>query len=81
MLNFKTFYEANKLRKGDTITNSNPDCDHFKSKGVVTKVKKLKDNKGNTVGNTICYKCTNSGKNWKKNEELEKTEIQLKKSK
>jgi len=85
MILFNKFFSENKattpneFKKGDKIVDTNPECKHYKSKGVVTAVKKHKDSKGNTIGNTVCYKCTNSGKSWKKKDELEKTEIQLKK--
>jgi len=75
----KTNIDSGELKKGDKVTNCNKDCKHFKSGGIVTSVKKIKGKKGNTVGNKIEYKCANSGKNWKKNDKLEKTEIQLKK--
>lgn len=83
MNSFKQFVEntnikANELKPGDKIEDINPDCKHYKSRGVVTKVKKIKDKTG-TVGNKVCYKCTNNGKAWTKGQTLDKTEIQLKK--
>jgi hypothetical protein len=83
MKTYKQFVEqtniiANELKPGDAIEDINPDCKHYKSKGVVTKVKKIKDKTG-TVGNKICYKCTNDGDAWTKGQSLDKTEIQLKK--
>jgi len=69
----------NEVHKGDKIKNTNPECKHYKSKGVVTKVKKIKGKKGNVVGNKVEYKATNDGKHWKKGDKLEKTEIQLNK--
>lgn len=85
MINFLKYYQENKdtkpnsFKKGDKVVDTNPECKHYKSKGTVTKIKQIKDSKGNKVGNTVCYKCTNSGKRWDKNDSLEKTEIQLKK--
>ena len=76
----KTNVEPNELKPGDDVKDTNKDCKHYKSVGKVTAVKKIRGKKGNIVGNKICYKCTNDGKNWSKGEELEKTEIQLKKS-
>ena len=69
----------NEVHKGDKIKNTNPDCKHYKSKGVVTKVSKIKGKKGNVVGNKVEYKATNKGKHWEKGDKLEKTEIQLNK--
>jgi hypothetical protein len=69
----------NEVHKGDKIKNTNPECKHYKSKGVVTKVSKIKGKKGNIVGNKVQYKATNDGKHWKKGDKLEKTEIQLNK--
>lgn len=83
MISFKIFTESklkpNELKKGDKIEDINPECKHYKSKGIVTKITKIKGKNNNIVGNKVCYKCTNNGQNWKKNEELEKTEIQLNK--
>jgi hypothetical protein len=87
MLSFKLYIEnkshlkPNELKRGDKIEDINSDCKHYKSKGTVTRVTKIKGKNGNIVGNKVAYKCTNKGKNWDKNEELEKTEIQLSKSK
>lgn len=69
----------NEVHKGDKIKNTNPECKHYKSKGVITKVSKIKGKKGNVVGNKIEYKASNDGKHWKKGDKLEKTEIQLNK--
>jgi|688.fasta_scaffold252865_2 hypothetical protein len=84
MITFNSFYtennKPNTIKKGDKVIDTNAKCKHYKSEGKVTKVKQLKDSKGNTVGNTICYKCSNSGNSWDKGEELEKTEIQLKRN-
>jgi hypothetical protein len=67
-----------ELKPGDEVVNSNPHCKHFKSKGTVTKVSKIKE-KDNTVGNKVKYKIKNKSRNFKPGEEVEKTEIQLKK--
>ena len=77
----KTNIEPNELKPGDKISNCNPECKHYKSKGVVKKVKKIKGKKGNVIGNKISYRCTNNGSTFNKGDELEKTEIQLKKEK
>lgn len=69
----------NEVHKGDKIKNTNPECKHYKSKGIITKVTKIKGKKGNIVGNKVEYKATNDGKNWIKGDKLEKTEIQLNK--
>lgn len=69
----------NEVHKGDKIKNTNPECKHYKSKGVITKVSKIKGKKGNVVGNKVEYKASNDGKHWKKGDKLEKTEIQLNK--
>jgi hypothetical protein len=79
-VNEQTNLEPNEVKPGDEIVDNNPECKHYKSKGVVTDVKKIKGKKGNIVGNKIEYRCTNKGKAWKKNDKLEKTEIQLKKA-
>jgi len=69
----------NELHKGDKIKNTNPSCKHYKSKGEVVKIVKIKGKNGNIVGNKVEYNTTNSGKSWKKGDKLEKTEIQLNK--
>jgi hypothetical protein len=92
MKTFKTFYEqcnvcANELKQGDPVENINPDCDHFKSKGVVLKIKKIPQDEERTAGNIIIYKVSNSSDDFDKKEvngifrkgdKLAKTEIQLK---
>ena len=83
MKTYKQFVEktniiANELKPGDAIEDINPDCKHYKSKGSVTKVEKIR-NKTGTVGNKVRYKCTNDGDAWTKGQSLDKTEIQLKK--
>lgn len=67
-----------ELKPGDEVVNSNSHCKHYKSKGTVTKVSKIKE-KGNSVGNKVKYKIKNKSKNFKPGDEVEKTEIQLKK--
>jgi hypothetical protein len=83
---FKVFYEKtnlepNELTIGDRVEDCNSDCKHYKSKGSVTKVSKIKGKKGNIVGNKVSYRCDCDGPTWSKGDELEKTEIQLKKLK
>ena len=58
---------------GDKIVNVNPGCSHFRSKGVVDKVKDLPNGKGRTA----VYITTNSGENWDVGDSLEKTIDQL----
>ncbi len=72
----KTKLDANELKPGDKCVNTNPECQHYKSRGTVTKVKTVKDNTG-TVGNIIKYKVSNKGKTYKPGKVLDKTEIQL----
>lgn len=74
---FNSFFKESSFKKGDTIVNNNPECDHYKSKGIVTDVKNIKGKKGNIVGKKVCYKCTNKGNKWKQNDTLEKTTDQL----
>lgn len=74
----KTNLAPNDLKPGDKIENCNKGCKHFKSKGTVTKIKKMKG-KGGVVGNKIEYKVENKGKNFTPGKKIEKTEIQLKK--
>lgn len=84
MNNFKKFFAekvSKSFCKGDKVVDTNPSCKQRGSKGVVTAVKKIKGKKGNIIGNKVCYKCTNDGKSWDKGDNLEKTEIQLKKAK
>lgn len=82
MVSFRVFLKEksvkpNELKKGDRVIDTNPNCKHYKSKGIVTAVKKIKGKKGNVVGNKVEYKCTNKGSCWKRNDKLEKTEVQL----
>lgn len=75
----KTNLKANDLKKGDRVVDINSDCKHYKSEGTVVAVKKIKGKNNTVVGNKVVYKCNNKGKNWNKNDNLEKTEIQLSK--
>jgi len=72
----KTSLNANELKPLDFIFNTNPDCDHFKSKGIVMKVKPMKDKTG-TIGNLVRYMVVNKGDNYLPGDILDKTEIQL----
>ena len=45
----KTKLDANELKPGDKCVNTNPECQHYKSRGTVTKVKTVKDNTGVSV--------------------------------
>lgn len=60
-------------RLGDVVVNNNKGCKHYGSIGKVVDIKDLPEDKGKT----ICYKCQNSGPNWKLGEILEKTPDQL----
>jgi hypothetical protein len=96
MESFEQYYEgcntcnvdANELSPGDHIENINPECDHFKSRGTVVKVKKIPQDSEKTAGNIIVYRVSNSSDDFnekllngtfKVNDLLAKTEIQLKK--
>lgn len=95
MDSFKKFYEqcnvcANELEPGDHIENINPDCDHFRSRGMVIGIKNIPQDTKRDAGKLIVYKVSNNSSDFKKKEvngsfgegdELEKTEIQLKKIK
>ena len=58
---------------GDRVVNINPGCKHYKSEGIVTKLKELPSD----MGIVACYKCTNAGNTWRKGEILEKSLDQL----
>lgn len=94
MLKFDQFYEQrtnvapNELKPGDRVKNVNPECDHYKSVGTVKKVKKVKQDNNKTAGNIIDYEVENDSNSipdkngtFHRGEDLEKTEIQLKKIK
>jgi len=72
----KTRLNANELCSGDYVCNTNPECDHYKSKGVVLKVKPMEDETG-TVGNLVRYLVINKGPTYEPGDILDKTEIQL----
>ena len=52
-----TSLDANELKPGDFCVNTNKDCKHFGSQGVVIKVKPQKNSTG-TIGNLIRYMVT-----------------------
>lgn len=94
MPTFKSFHEsecnvdANELKPGDAVENINPECDHYMSKGVVIDIIKVPQDTERTAGNIIKYRVTNDSDSMDKSslngvfhpeDELEKTEIQLKK--
>lgn len=58
---------------GDRIYNSNPNCKHYRSEGIVIDLVELPKD----LGKTIRYICTNSGKSWQEGDVLEKTPDQL----
>ena len=92
MKSFKVYFEqcnvcANELQPGDAVENINPECDHFRSKGVVIGIKKIPQDNERTAGNIIVYKVSNDSSDYddrdingifRAGDELEKTEIQLK---
>lgn len=92
-MNFKKFYEqcnvcANELKNGDRVENINPECDHFRSEGIVIDIKKIPQDDERTAGNIVVYKVINNSDDFDANDingifragdTLEKTEIQLKK--
>lgn len=58
---------------GDTVVNTNPNCKHKGSIGIVTSIEALDGD----AGKTATYCCTNSGENWYKGDFLTKTMDQL----
>jgi len=74
-----TNLDANELKPGDICLNTNKDCDHFMSKGIVLKRTPFKNTTG-TVGNLVRYMVLNKGKKFKPGDILDKTEIQLSKA-
>ena len=84
---FDELYEKYmKLKVGDKVENVNPDCDHYKSKGTIKKIKKLPHdgdkkvkNGRNVPGQVVEYEVDNTSKSYENGDKLTKTEIQLKK--
>lgn len=84
---FKQFYEKSIIfKKGDTVKNVNPDCEHNGSEGVVVDIKKLPEKDSNKVksnhntpGEVVKYKVKNNGKTYESGDELTKTKEQLRK--
>jgi len=58
---------------GDRIVNTNPGCDHYKSKGKVLDIKDLDDG----MGKVIMYQVSNDGDNYNQGDILTKTMDQL----
>jgi hypothetical protein len=73
------YVKPNELKAGDKIKNTNAECKHYRSEGVVVGVREVKQkgSKDHIAGNIIKYKVTNSGDTFKPGDHLEKTEIQL----
>ena len=71
-----TGLNANELTIGDIIKNTNPECKHFKSKGIVLSIDPMEDETG-VVGNLVKYKVLNDGPTFTIGDILDKTEIQL----
>ena len=59
--------------RGDGVVNTNPDCTHYGSEGIVIQVKSLPDD----MGKAVSYKCTNDGPAWELGDVLTKTMDQL----
>ena len=94
MKTFKQFFEntcnvcANELDVHDYVRNINPECDHFRSEGIVTGVKEIPQDEEKVAGKIIVYRVTNKSRDFHPEEIngvfdvddiLEKTEIQLEK--
>ena len=58
---------------GTSVINLNPNCTHYKSKGMVLKVSDL----DNDMGKVITYRVSNNGDTYKKGQILTKTLDQL----
>ena len=58
---------------GEWVENTNKDCKHYGSIGVVLSVGSLESD----MGKTVTYLCKNEGDTWGKGEELTKTLDQL----
>ena len=58
---------------GEAVINTNPNCMHHGSEGVVLEIGELP----NDMGKTVSYVCTNSGSNWDAGDVLTKTMDQL----
>ena len=58
---------------GDNVINTNPDCTHYGSEGVVVLVKSLPED----MGKAVSHKCTNNGPTWNPGDILTKTMDQL----
>jgi hypothetical protein len=64
---------TNEPSVGDNVINTNPNCMHHGSEGVVLAVGKLPSD----MGKTATYQCTNAGDNWSEGDVLTKTLDQL----
>jgi hypothetical protein len=62
-----------ELAQGDLVVNVNPECDHYKSTGIVLGIIETPAESENVID----YCCTNSGPNWKIDDVLRKTADQL----
>ena len=89
---FKQYFEAvlaGRLKKGDKIKNTNPDCEHAGSEGEVKDIvdlplkgSKQVKSKHNMPGKLVKYKVTNTdGKNYEEDDTLYKDPSQLTKKK
>lgn len=59
--------------KGDSVVNTNPDCTHYGSEGIVVLVRGLPEG----IGKAVSYECTNDGPTWDPGDVLTKTMDQL----
>ena len=76
------------LHVGDKIENINPDCEHYKTKGVIKKIKSRPEeqsdkvkSKHNIPGSDVEYKVTNDTETAEHGDSLKKSIDQLRKIK
>ena len=58
---------------GQSVINTNPNCTHYGSEGVVLSVQTLPKD----MGKSVSYQCTNRGPTWTPGDVLTKTMDQL----
>ena len=59
--------------RGDHVVNTNPQCQHYQSRGIVLSVQPLSHHRGST----ITYRCVNDGPTWDEGDVLTKTMDQV----
>ena len=76
------------LKIGDKIENINPDCEHYKTKGIIRKIKSRPEegsekvkSKHNIPGSDVEYDVTNDTKTAEKGDSLKKSIDQIRKIK